>query len=173
MTFRPTTLDYNLSPYTGLTRESWLEAAEYMLAGIFQHIKDFEDPVVVPRKETKITYPHAYSDAQTQIAEQKAEMFEGLTRSFFIGAPLIHNKPDVEICGKRLADYYKNQILRSCDENDSIFVGTYETLQETVGNVDPFRAFQQTVETCALVIGLWMSKEQIWRNRKKFGPYYV
>ncbi|MBE5877171.1 MAG: DUF2264 domain-containing protein [Lachnospiraceae bacterium] len=167
MIFKPTTLDYNISPYTGLTRESWLEVAEYMLSGIFQHIKDFEDPVVMPRKETEITYPHAYSDAQTQIAEKKAEMFEGLTRSFFIGAPLIHNKPDIELGGKRLADYYKNQILRSCDENDPIFVGTYETLQETVGNVDLFRCFQQTVETCALVIGLWMSKEQIWDTYTK------
>ncbi len=162
MVFQPKTLDYDLSPYTGLTRESWLEAAEYMLTGIFQHIKDFQDPVVVPRKETEITYPHYYSGPETQEAERKAEMFEGLTRSFFIGAPLIHNKPEVTICGKRLADYYKNQILRSCDEKDPIFVGTYESLQDTVGNVDPFRAFQQTVETCALVICLWISKEQIW-----------
>ena len=167
MVFEPKTVDYQLSPYTGLTKESWLEAAEYMLEGIFQHIKDFEDPVVMPRKETEVTYPHYYSDPQTRLAESKAEMFEGLTRSFFIGAPLIHNKPEVVICGKKLADYYKNQILRSCDENDEIFVGTYESLQETVGNVDKFRAFQQTVETCALVIGLWMSKEEIWDTYTK------
>ncbi len=167
MVFEPKTLDYDLSPYTGLTRESWLEAAEYMLTGIFQHIKDFQDPVVMPRKETEITYPHYYSSPETQEAERKAEMFEGLTRSFFIGAPLIHNKPEITICGKKLADYYKNQILRSCDENDPIFVGTYESLQDTVGHVDPFRAFQQTVETCALVICLWMSKEQIWDTYSK------
>ncbi len=167
MVFEPKALDYDLSPYTGLTRESWLEAAEYMLTGIFQHIKDFQDPVVVPRRETEITYPHYYSNPETQEAERKAEMFEGLTRSFFIGAPLIHNKPDVVICGKKLADYYKNQILRSCDEKDPIFVGTYETLQDTVGHVDPFRAFQQTVETCALVICLWISKEEIWDTYTK------
>ena len=167
MVFQPKTLDYELSPYTGLTRESWLEAAEYMLSGIFQHIKDFQDPVVMPRKETEITYPHYYSSPESQEAERKAEMFEGLTRSFFIGAPLIHNKPEVTICGKRLADYYKNQILRSCDEKDPIFVGTYESLQATVGHVDKFRAFQQTVETCALVICLWISKEEIWDTYTK------
>ena len=33
---------------------------------------------------------------------------------------------------------------------------------ELAGKEDPFRAFQQTVETCALVICLWISKEQIW-----------
>ena len=38
MKFEPKTLDYDLSPYTGLTRESWLEAGKYMLEGIFRHI---------------------------------------------------------------------------------------------------------------------------------------
>ncbi len=57
--FKPKHLEYNLSPYTGLTRESWIEAAEYLLNGISQNIKDFKDPVVMPRKETKITYPHS------------------------------------------------------------------------------------------------------------------
>ena len=41
MKFEPKTLDYNLSPYTGLTRETWLEAGKYMLEGIFQNIVDF------------------------------------------------------------------------------------------------------------------------------------
>ena len=36
MVFVPKTLDYDLSPYTGLTRQSWIEAGEYMLEGIFQ-----------------------------------------------------------------------------------------------------------------------------------------
>ena len=49
--FEPKHVDYELSPYTGLTRESWIEAAEYLLGGIFRNIKDFEDPVVMPRKE--------------------------------------------------------------------------------------------------------------------------
>ena len=48
--FEPKHVDYELSPYTGLTRESWIEAAEYLLGGIFQNIKDFEDPVVMPRR---------------------------------------------------------------------------------------------------------------------------
>lgn len=59
MIFQPKTLDYELSPYTGLTRDSWIEAGEYLLKGIFQNIKSFEDPVVMPRKETKVSYPHS------------------------------------------------------------------------------------------------------------------
>lgn len=58
MAFKPQTLDFEKSPYTGLVRESWIEAGKYLLDGIFQNIARFEDPVVLPRKETEITYPH-------------------------------------------------------------------------------------------------------------------
>lgn len=167
MVFRPKTLDYELSPYTGLTRESWLEAAEYMLTGIFQNIKTMDDPVVMPRKETEITYPHYYSSPELREAERKAEMFEGLTRSFFIAAPLMKNKPQISICGYPLSEYYKKQVLRSCTREDEIYVGTYEDLQKMTNYEDPYRAFQQTVETCALVICLWISKEQIWDTYTK------
>ena len=34
MIFEPKTLDLELSPYTGLTRESWIEAGEYLLHGV-------------------------------------------------------------------------------------------------------------------------------------------
>ena len=94
MAFVPKTLDYTVSPYTGLTRQSWIEAGTYLLEGVFQNIAHFEDPVVMPRKETKVTYPHS-ADA---VWEFKAEYFEGLARSFFIAAPLIHDNPDPEIC---------------------------------------------------------------------------
>ena len=55
MAFVPKTLDYTVSPYTGLTRQSWIEAGTYLLEGVFQNIANFEDPVVMPRKETKVT----------------------------------------------------------------------------------------------------------------------
>lgn len=167
MVFQPKHTDFTLSPYTGLTRQSWIEAGEYMLAGIFRHIKSFDAPVVVPRQETKITYPHLDADGKSPLAERKAEMFEGLTRSFFIAAPLLSIKPELTICGYKLKDYYKNQILRSCTPGDANFAGTYEELQDITGRFDPFRAFQQTVETCALVIGLWASRTVIWEGCTK------
>lgn len=161
MIFQPKTTDFELSPYTGLTRESWLEAAEYLLEGVFENIKSFADPVVMPRKETEVTYPHS-ADA---IWEFKAEYFEGLTRTFFIAAPLIHNKPDLKICGYSIRDYYKSHILRSCTKGDPVSVGTYEELQELSGDYN--RSFQQTVETCALVICLWVCKSEIWDTYTK------
>ncbi len=160
--FIPATLDYELSPYTGLTRESWLEAGKYMLEGIFQNIRSFQDPVIMPRKETQITYPHLNASEEVQKTQRRAEVFEGLTRTFFIAAPVLQNIPDLEICGYPIAEYYKNQVLRVCTKTDPLYVGTYEDQQEITGHEDPFRAFQQTVETCALVICLWVSRAQIW-----------
>jgi len=165
--FEPKTLDYELSPYTGLTRETWLEAGRYMLEGIFRNIDDFQKPVVMPRTETEITYPHLKASPQTQATQRTAELFEGLTRTFFIAAPMISNLPRLEICGYSMREYYKNQVLRVCTRGDELYVGTYADQQEITGHADPFRAFQQTVETCALVICLWVSREQIWDTYTK------
>lgn len=165
--FVPKTLDFELSPYTGLTRESWLEAGRYMLEGIFQNIDDFEKPVIMPRKETEITYPHLRDSEEAQHTQRLAEVFEGLTRSFFIAAPMISNLPKLEICGYSMAAYYKNQVLRCCTKGDPLYIGTYEDQQDITGHTDPFRAFQQTVETCALVICLWVSRSQIWDTYTK------
>lgn len=167
MKFEPETLDYDLSPYTGLTRESWLEAGKYMLEGIFRHIKDFQDPVVMPRKEKEITYPHLGDSPEAQHTQRLAEVFEGLTRSFFIAAPMIQNLPELEICGYSMAEYYRNQVLRCCTKGDALYIGTYQDQQDITGHADPFRAFQQTVETCALVICLWISRKQIWDTYAK------
>lgn len=163
MVLKPTKLDYELSPYTGLTRESWIEAAEYLLSGIFQNIEDIRNPVVMPRKETKVTYPHS-ADA---VWEFKAEYFEGLARSLFIAAPLIHIKPKLVLNNICIRDYYKSHILRACTPGDSVYVGSYAECKELSKDTNPFRAFQQTVETCALVICLWMSKEEIWDTYTK------
>ena len=164
MKFIPRTLDDTLSPYTGLTRESWLEAGRYLLEGIFQNIPEHTHPVVMPRKETEITYPHLNAPEEVQRTQRTAEVFEGLTRSFFIAAPMIQNIPDLKICGYSMAEYYKEHVLRVCTKGDELYVGTYEDQQEITGYMDPFRTFQQTVETCALVICLWVSREQIWNT---------
>jgi hypothetical protein len=167
MIFQPKTLDFSISPYTGLTRESWIEAGEYLLTGIFNNIKSFEDPVVMPRKETEVTYPHKSSPPNFYELEKKAEIFEGLARSFFIAAPLIHDNPELTICNYNLRDYYKEHILRICTKGDANYVGNYFELMEATECKDPFRPFQQTVETCALVVCLWTCKSELWNTYNK------
>ena len=163
MVFEPKTLDYEQSPYTGLTRESWIEAGEYLLTGIFQHIQCLEDPVVMPRKETKVTYPHSDDNEK----EKRAEYFEGLARSFFIAAPLIENNPEVTVCGYRLRDYYRYHVLKICEKEGIYAAGHYAQMKALEENKNAFCCFQQTVETCALVICLWISKKEIWDTYTK------
>lgn len=163
MVFEPKILDFELSPYTGLTRESWIEAGKYMLTGIFQHIKDFRDPVVMPRYEMEVTYPNANTPAW----KVQAEYFEGLARSFFVSAPLIHIEPELEICGYSMRDYYKSQVLRACTPGDPNYVLNFTYMEGLAEQRDPFWTYQQTVETCALVICLWLCKEEIWDTYTK------
>lgn len=167
MSYKPARLDYGLSPYTGMTRESWIEAAKYLLEGVFKNIPSKDAPVILPRFETEVTYPHKNSSGDRLKVEQMAEILEGLARTLFIAAPLIKEQPDAQICGYSLREYYSSQILRSCTRGDDNFVGYYEDLQELCENPDPFASFQQTVETCALVICLDISREQIWERYSK------
>lgn len=163
MKFKAKQLDFNLSPYTGMTRESWIEAGEYLLGGIFQHLKSMDDPVIVPRKETVISYPNEHSPK----SKKQAEIFEGLARSFFIAAPLINDNPDVTINGFVLREYYKKQILKSCIETDPNYVLDLARMQAEEDGENPFGTYQQTVETSALVICMWICKEQIWDTYTK------
>lgn len=167
MKFEPTNLDYDLSPYTGLTRAHWIEAGKYLLTGMFNHIPSLEAPVIMPRRETEITYPHKNSTGGQLKLEEMAQKFEGLARSFLIAAPLIHIEPDVNICGYSLREYYRRQVLYTCTKGHPNFVGYMEDLRELANTTDLSRAFQQTVETCALVMCLDICKEEIWDTYSK------
>lgn len=164
MKYEPKYLDFKLSPYTGLTRQSWIDAAKYLLNGMFSHIPSFDSPVIVPRTETEVTYPHKDAAGNRLLSEQAAQRFEGLARSLFIAAPLIHNDPDTEICGFNLREYYSRLILRSCTKGDSVYVCNYNDLLDLAHSSDMHSTFQQTVETCALVICLDICREEIWNG---------
>lgn len=150
--------DYNRSPYTGMGRKHWLDAAKYLLDGVFCHVRDMDAPVLVPRYEEKITYPNA----GTPEWKKRAEIFEGLARSFFIAAPLLANEPDAISSGIPLKEYYQNQVLLACTPGTAHYVLGYEELCRIEGRRKPLNLYQQTVETCALVICLWVSKSAIW-----------
>ena len=106
-------------------------------------------PVLVPRYETEVTYPNS----RTPAWKVQAEYYEGLARSFFIAAPLIAIEPDMEICGKNLRAYYKDHILRSCTPGDEQYVLSYSDMDRDAAPSFGLHTYQQTVETCAIVIG--------------------
>lgn len=156
-------IDEKLSPYTGMTRKSWIAAAKYLLRGIFENLEDKDAPIVMKREETDVTYPHKNVSEKRADSERRAEIFEGLARSFFIAAPIIKEEPNICIGGICLADYYKEHVLRACTRGDEQSVGFFDELcVENAGN--PFATYQQTVETAALVICLKTSEDAIWKK---------
>ncbi|MCR4656066.1 MAG: DUF2264 domain-containing protein [Lachnospiraceae bacterium] len=166
--FIPKETDFNLSPHTGLTRKSWKEAGKYLLSALFKELKDINSPMVLKRAEYSVTYPHMGAEAGIIEAERRAEIFEGLARSFFIASVMIAEEPELKLSGISVRDYYRLHILRSCTETGSPeYAGTYEEMQELSGKEDPFKPFQQTVETCALVVGLWASRQVLWDKLSK------
>ncbi len=160
--FEPKYLDYELSPFTGLTRESWIDACEYLLGGIFNNIKSFEDLVIMPRKETVVSYPNLKADEKWKNVQRRAEIFEGLARSFFVAAPLIMERRNIELNNINIREYYKKHILDICTRGHVNSVGHYDELLNEVDGDKVSSCFQQTVETAALVICLWDTKDEIW-----------
>ena len=163
MHFTPENPDFKTSPYTGMTRRHWIAAGKYILEGVFRHVRTMDDPVLVPRYETEVTYPNRNTPAW----KVQAEYYEGLARSFFIAAPLIAIEPELEIAGKKMKDYYKDHILRTCTPGDSQYVLSYSDMDRDAKPSFCLHTYQQTVETCAVVIGLVSTKAQIWDSYTK------
>ena len=93
--------------------------------------------MVLPRYEDEITYPNRNTPAW----KVQAEYFEGLTRTLFIAAPLMAIEPELTICGYKMRDYYKAQILRAVTPGDPNYVRTYTEMQAEFGAGDPFACY--------------------------------
>ena len=101
--------DYTRSPYTGMTRQHWIEAGEYLLKGAFSYIHCLDDQMYFPKQLEK-TYPR--NEGQIPVAK-----IEGLARTLFIAAPLLKNNPNLTINGISVAEYYRHQLVNLTNPN--------------------------------------------------------
>ncbi len=147
--------DFQTSIKTGMTRKHWIEAGKFLLEGVFQHVKGPNDPIPIPKRPGK-TYPQP-DDPEWKF---RSAEFEGLARTFMVAAPVIANDPDCEINGLKLRDYYAELILRSTDPTSDSFVGFIGEMSQKYGNP----LYQHTAEGAAMVLGLIMSRRQIWEK---------
>ena len=95
--------DFQLSPYTGMTRQGWIDAATYLLDGAFTYIRTIDDPMYFPKQFDK-TYPN--NEGQVPTAK-----LEGFCRTLFLAAPLLKENPDLVLNGIKVAEYYRHQLL--------------------------------------------------------------
>ena len=148
--------DYGKSPYTGMTKEHWLEVCEFLLEGIFSGIERMDGHPVSQRVEFEVSYPNKNSSPTKASAEQ----FEGLARSFLIAAPLLYNRPEAVVCGVSIRDYYKTRILEAVTPgNPNYLYGLQELLAMAREGED---TFQHTCECASLVIGLDQCRKAVW-----------
>lgn len=135
--------DYKLSPYTGMTRQSWIDAAEYLLEGAFTYIHTMDDPMYFPKQHDK-TYPN--DEGQVPTAK-----LEGLCRTLFIAAPLLRENPDLTLNHIKVADYYRHQLLNLINPESPSYI------RHRSGGPS-----QILVEFGALAISLQAAKNILW-----------
>ncbi|WP_189319440.1 DUF2264 domain-containing protein [Leeuwenhoekiella nanhaiensis] len=136
--------DFQTSPYTGMTKKHWEDAARYLLAGAFSYIDDLDDPMKFPKLPGK-SYPHHISRVPT-------EKLEGLVRTLFVAAPLLKKEPDLTLNGIKVAEYYQHQLPKLADPDSEAYI-------KPRGNGGPS---QNLVEYGALAISLFISPETLW-----------
>ncbi len=144
-TFTIPTPDYKLSPYTGMTRQGWIDAATYLLDGAFTYIRDIDDPMYFPKQFDK-TYPK--NEGQVPTAK-----LEGFCRTLFLAAPLLKENPDLTLNGIKVADYYRHQLLNLINPNSPSYI---KPLGKNGG------PSQILVEFGALAISLTTAKNVLW-----------
>lgn len=106
--------DFNKSPFTGVTRKHWKDAALYLLQGAFSYVHRIEDPMQFPKQPGK-SYPRNASQLPT-------EMLEGLCRTLFIAAPLLKEDPELVVNNIKVADYYRFHILKLLDPASPTYI---------------------------------------------------
>lgn len=145
-TFQIKDADYEKSPYTGMTRKHWIDAATYILEGAFGYIQDLDSPMKFPKQFDK-TYPRDESQVPT-------EKLEGLCRTLFVAAPLLKENPDLVLNGIKVSDYYRNQILNLTNPKKESYI-------KHRGNGG---LSQILVEFGALAISLSVAPEVLWNT---------
>jgi len=141
--------DFDLSPFTGMTRKHYIDCAKYVLGRAFRHVDSLEAPIVFPKVPGK-TYPQPGSpDWRYRSAE-----FEALERSFTLAAPLIHVDPGVTINNIKLRDYYSLQIYNTFTPGHPNSLPLPEEL--------PDATYQYTCEFGGLFKTLLLMPDTVW-----------
>lgn len=135
----------SLSPYTGMTREHWKEAALYLLEGAFSYVKSPEDPLDFPKQPGK-SYPRTPS-------QEPVARLEALCRTMFLAGPLLKEDPELRVNGILLGDYYRRQLELMLQPGTPVYVPM---------NPPKKNGGQRLVELGGLALSFMMAPEIFW-----------
>lgn len=137
--------NYTLSPYTGMTKKHWEDAALYLLEGAFGYVSDIDDPLKFPKQPGK-SYP-------TEESQVPTEKLEGLCRTLFVASPILKKNPELEINGINIAEYYRYNISKLVNPQSEEYI----TPRPKDGG-----PHQNLVEYGALSISFMVNPEVLW-----------
>ena len=100
--------DFELSPFSGMTKKHYIELAKYLLERAFRHIDSIDSVLTFPSVPGK-TYPQPGAPSW----RDRSQEFEALERTFTLAGPLINIDPSTTINGINLRDYYCLQIYNA------------------------------------------------------------
>ncbi len=145
--------DFNLSPYTGMTREHYIDCAKYLLERAFKHVDSMEAPLSFPLVPGK-TYPQP-SDPEWR---KRSHEFEALERTLTLAGPLMHVDPDIAVKNIKLKEYYCLHLYNALTPGHPNSLPLPEEL--------PDATYQFTCEFGGLFKTLLLLPDIIW-------PYYT
>lgn len=145
MAFKIESPDFVQSPHTGMNRKHWLDAAEFLLDGVLRHQVGKVCPLVIP--------------GQADTAGPNVNL-EALARTFMIAAPLVEERPESNVAGHHVADYYRAQLVMALDPQSPFFVGHFEETRRSTGRT----VLGHTVEGAAFALGMIFAENTIWNS---------
>lgn len=137
--------DWKTSPFTGITRQHWKDAALYLLQGAFGYVHSIEDPMKFPKQPGK-SYPRKPGIDRT-------ELLEGLCRTLFMAVPLLKDDPDLIVNNIKVADYYRHHIIKLIDSASITYIPPRGSITWPT---------QTLVEFGALAVSLTIIPEVLW-----------
>ena len=99
---------------------------------------------------------------ETEPFEEKSARAEALARSFLLASFLIREDPAWSVGGFRVADYYREHILRACTAGHAEYLGSYPYLAKQYRSGNMQALFQHTIEAGLLSAGLLICRGEVW-----------
>ena len=146
--------DFELSPYTGMSKKHYIELAKYLMERALKHVHSLETPLTFPVVPGK-TYPQPDAPAW----RYRSAEFEALERTFTLAGPLIHIDPETTINQINLRDYYSLQFYHAFTPGHANSLPLPEEL--------PDSNYQFTCEFGGLFKTLLLLPDTIWSHYTK------
>ena len=132
-----------------MTREHYIECAQYVLGRAFRHVKNFDSPIVFPLVPGK-----SYPQPNAPEWRHRSHEFEALERTYNLAAPLIHVDPETRIGGINLRDYYCHHFYNALTPGHANSLPMPEDL--------PDATYQFTCEFGGLAKTLLLMPDVLW-----------